>query len=424
MMYFQIFRLIESASLKTGSACSEILLDEWGTSGRIRPTLGHLLHLLEKLELYRAADFVAVSLLKRKPPKRPSHGPAAPVTTTIPGIENALNDMNYPSSLISDLNKNNERLVRNFDKDLEEMSYRSSLYENINNESFDTNLDRKVTYRAQFSSSVNKVKEFVIPKIVVSDVSNAEVSLPQLSVLMQTGSSTAITDTSSTASSSESIYIPKTLDTDSTEPNDPNSADIPNLSILNLSSSTESQPENLPCLSALMSDTTNNIIPKLTTWSGSHRSSNCVSPLPNMTLNTILQHFSYAELEAATDGFDETPHKNSLEVEDSSTLERNGRFLGSGAFGSVYLALDLLDRPVAVKKLRLDDVEVVNLDDAVTKQFRNEVEVLCRYEHENLLSLLGYSCDGPTYCLMYEYISGGPLSDRLQVRNCEQSIFY
>lgn len=89
--------------------------------------------------------------------------------------------------------------------------------------------------------------------------------------------------------------------------------------------------------------------------------------------------------------------------------------MGSGAFGSVFLALDLLDEPVAVKRLYLNNPDIVDVDDAVTKQFKNEVEVLCKYKHENLVSLVGYSCDGPTYCLMYEYISGGALKDKLQV---------
>lgn len=143
----------------------------------------------------------------------------------------------------------------------------------------------------------------------------------------------------------------------------------------------------------------------------------CVSPLPNLSLNTILKHFSYYELENATNNFDETPHVNSLERENSQE-QSNGRFLGSGAFGSVFLALDLLKKPVAVKRLYLNNPDVVNVDDAVTKQFKNEVEVLCRYKHENLVTLIGYSCDGPTYCLMYEYISGGALKDRLQVIFC------
>lgn len=43
---------------------AQILFDEWGTSGRVRPTLGHLLQLLVEVQLYRAADFLAVDILK------------------------------------------------------------------------------------------------------------------------------------------------------------------------------------------------------------------------------------------------------------------------------------------------------------------------------------------------------------------------
>lgn len=44
--------------------CSEILLDEWSTSGRQRPYLTTLLHYLVKADLYRAAEYVALKLLK------------------------------------------------------------------------------------------------------------------------------------------------------------------------------------------------------------------------------------------------------------------------------------------------------------------------------------------------------------------------
>ena len=56
-------RLIERAIRLPGESrlYSQILFDEWGTSGRKneRPTLGVLLHLLVQSKLFRAADFVA-----------------------------------------------------------------------------------------------------------------------------------------------------------------------------------------------------------------------------------------------------------------------------------------------------------------------------------------------------------------------------
>ena len=72
-------------------------------------------------------------------------------------------------------------------------------------------------------------------------------------------------------------------------------------------------------------------------------------------------------MENATNNFSEVPF--------TSDKDR-GRFLGAGAFGSVYLATGLSDAP-------MEDVEVVNEDDEVTKQFKNEVELLSKYKHKN-----------------------------------------
>ncbi|XP_060525911.1 protein Tube-like [Cylas formicarius] len=78
-------QIIEQASRKDKRSSPEILFDEWGTCGRVRPNLGHLFHLLVKAELFRAADFVAVDLLRREPPQRPATGPSAQITDHRPG---------------------------------------------------------------------------------------------------------------------------------------------------------------------------------------------------------------------------------------------------------------------------------------------------------------------------------------------------
>lgn len=163
---------------------------------------------------------------------------------------------------------------------------------------------------------------------------------------------------------------------------------LPALSILNASISGE-QSDLIPNFDMLQTGSQ--------AKSSNSSSAKCQSPLPNLSLNTELPHFSYSELEIATSNF-------------------SGQFLGSGAFGSVFLANGLLENPVAVKKILLENAEVVNENDQVTKRFKNEVENLCKYHHENLVSLLGYSCDGSTYCLVYEFVSGGSLFERLKVR--------
>lgn len=71
--------LIERHGRYTGKSCGEILIDEWSTSGKIRPTGETLLDLLIKCELFRAADFVAIEVLETAPPSRPLEGPAAKI---------------------------------------------------------------------------------------------------------------------------------------------------------------------------------------------------------------------------------------------------------------------------------------------------------------------------------------------------------
>ncbi|XP_033214884.1 protein Tube [Belonocnema kinseyi] len=74
------FRLIEQGSRLRQKGCAEIFLEEWGTMGKKRPTVGKLLDLLTKAELFRAADYIAIDVLNRKEsPKRPNSGPAAQI---------------------------------------------------------------------------------------------------------------------------------------------------------------------------------------------------------------------------------------------------------------------------------------------------------------------------------------------------------
>lgn len=73
-----------------------ILFDEWSTMGKTRPTARHLLALLTKCQLYRAAEYLA-QLVGETPPERPSQGPAARIDISLPeDIENIVNGIDYP----------------------------------------------------------------------------------------------------------------------------------------------------------------------------------------------------------------------------------------------------------------------------------------------------------------------------------------
>lgn len=72
--------LIEQHAFAARRSCSEILLDEWATSGRRRPTTGTLYSLLQECELFRAADYIAQEVFEVPPPSRPMQGPARRVS--------------------------------------------------------------------------------------------------------------------------------------------------------------------------------------------------------------------------------------------------------------------------------------------------------------------------------------------------------
>lgn len=103
--------MIENASHRLKKLPAAILFDEWGTSGKVRPTLSHLLQLLIELDQFQAADYVAVKLLKEAPPKRPDTGPAAKIDISLPeddesGILAIPNNMSYPPPTDTIINEN------------------------------------------------------------------------------------------------------------------------------------------------------------------------------------------------------------------------------------------------------------------------------------------------------------------------------
>ncbi|XP_065615912.1 LEAF RUST 10 DISEASE-RESISTANCE LOCUS RECEPTOR-LIKE PROTEIN KINASE-like 1.1 [Quercus suber] len=100
--------------------------------------------------------------------------------------------------------------------------------------------------------------------------------------------------------------------------------------------------------------------------------------------------FSYNELEKAT---------NNFHVENE---------LGNGGFGTVYHGKLHDGREVAVKRLYGHNHRQV-------EQFINEVEILTRLRHKNLVSL--YGCTSRScheLLLVYEYIPNGTVADHIQ----------
>ncbi|XP_006865410.1 PREDICTED: interleukin-1 receptor-associated kinase 4 [Chrysochloris asiatica] len=113
--------------------------------------------------------------------------------------------------------------------------------------------------------------------------------------------------------------------------------------------------------------------------------------------DTRFHSFSFYELKNVTNNFDERP------------LSAGGNKMGEGGFGVVYKG-SLNNRTVAVKKL----AAVVDIStEELKQQFDQEIKVMAKCQHENLVELLGFSSDGDDLCLVYVYMPNGSLLDRL-----------
>jgi len=109
-------------------------------------------------------------------------------------------------------------------------------------------------------------------------------------------------------------------------------------------------------------------------------------PPSDANLNHISQEYSYGDLHGATGGF--------------SSASR----LGEGSYGSVHFGTLRDGTEVAIKKL------------ARPKEggFREEVEVLSRFRHPNLVILMGFARREKERYLVYEHLPGGDLCAKLQ----------
>ncbi|RZC60976.1 hypothetical protein C5167_022733 [Papaver somniferum] len=102
------------------------------------------------------------------------------------------------------------------------------------------------------------------------------------------------------------------------------------------------------------------------------------------------QAFTFGELNAATDNF------------------KNESVLGEGDFGRVYKGyLKSKRQVVAVKQLHKKFKLLRN------RKFLNEVRILSRLNHQNVINLAGFCTDGDQQLLVYEFMQLGSLKDHL-----------
>ncbi|CAI9276025.1 unnamed protein product [Lactuca saligna] len=104
------------------------------------------------------------------------------------------------------------------------------------------------------------------------------------------------------------------------------------------------------------------------------------------------------------------------ELEDATQNFNPSKELGNGGFGAVYYGKLQDGREVAVKRFYEHNYKRV-------QQFVNEVRILTRLRHPNLVVLYGCtSRQSHELLLVYEYISNGTVSDHLHGKLANQSL--
>ena len=96
--------------------------------------------------------------------------------------------------------------------------------------------------------------------------------------------------------------------------------------------------------------------------------------------------------------------------QDLSNRYQQGKLLGSGGMGEVFLAQDnKLNRPVAMKRIKGSSENIKN----VLKRFEIEAKSIAQINHSNVVHLYDYGIDSEGPFIILEFVEGGTLKEKL-----------
>jgi len=106
--------------------------------------------------------------------------------------------------------------------------------------------------------------------------------------------------------------------------------------------------------------------------------------------------------------------KEKKEKKEEKIEWRRGGLIGVGAFGKVYEAMDVKTGTlIAVKQVTLEDASSKDEKEATAAELQNEIDLMRKLRHRNIVQLLGTERSGHTLSILMEYVPGKSLDSIL-----------